>query len=805
MAEARAGDILRELGGGALSRDGGALTDGQLLERFVVHRDALAFEALVRRHGPMVLGVCRRVVGNTHDAEDAFQATFLALVHKAAAVSPRELVGHWLYGVASRTALNARRVAARRGAREILVDKMPERAAAQPEPSADLRPLLDRELGRLPEVYRVPVVLCDLGGKPRQEVARQLSVPEGTVSSRLARGRELLRRRLTRRGVMLTAAALVPALADVASATVPPALLRDTLRVGVLAATGQAAGAVSAPVACLLRAVLREMVVVRIKSAALLLLAVGLAGLAAGMAARQAWPRDPPVESPVLAPAPPRVKDDELPEFVCVADTDLDRELNLQQFINVNGTLFFATSNANTNGQLWKCAPTANGVKATRLTDIPANDRFGGSAPSRLTSVNGTVFFVSRHGDRGLELWKSDGTPEGTAPVTAINPGVINPPRGPGDATDVGLMTAGKTLFFVCVEGGRGGELWKSDGTAEGTRLVKNVNAWPAISYQWPRAWADVNGTLFFVGFDAVHGQELWKSDGTAEGTVLVKDIAAGRAYSNPCYLTDVNGTLFFTADDGVHGRELWKSDGTEEGTVMVKDINPGRVGGFPDPVLGNLIAVGRTLFFAADDGAHGLELWKSDGTPEGTVMVKDINPGPASSVEWRRPGETAPPGLGRPPSPGMRFQRHGLGSETMAVVNGTLFFVADDGVHGYELWKTDGTARGTVLVKDIAAGGKDADPTYLTDVNGTLFFEAGDGVHYKKLWKSDGTEAGTVPVKDFVPDGVKPFANGQPLERLTSAGGGLFFTATHWAPDVTLPPRGFDLWYMPAARRPRE
>src|SRR5262249_32184971 len=152
--------FLRQLGGGALSRDGGALTDGQLLEHFLRDRDELAFEALVRRHGPMVLGVCRRVVGNTHDAEDAFQATFLALVHKAPAVVPRELVGHWLYGVAYRTALNARRLAARRGARELQVDKMPEREVTEPQPSPDLRPLLDRELSRLPEVYRVPVVLC---------------------------------------------------------------------------------------------------------------------------------------------------------------------------------------------------------------------------------------------------------------------------------------------------------------------------------------------------------------------------------------------------------------------------------------------------------------------------------------------------------------------------------------------------------------------------------------------------------------------------------------------------------------------
>jgi RNA polymerase sigma factor (sigma-70 family) len=811
MADGRVSSFLRQLGGGALSRDGGALTDGQLLECFLRDRDELAFEALVRRHGPMVLGVCRRVVSNTHDAEDAFQATFLALVHKAAAVVPRELVGHWLYGVAYRTALNARRLAARRGARELQVDKMPEREVTEPQPSPDLRPLLDRELSRLPEVYRVPVVLCDLGGKPRQEVARQLSVPEGTVSSRLARGRELLRKRLVRRGLMLTGVALVPALTEAASAAVPPPLLRATLEVGVLVATGRAAGAVSAPVACLLRMVLREMVVAKLKVAAVVLLAVALVGLAAGLAVRQAWPHDAPGDplgdSPVAAaPAPPG-EVQRRPAFVRVTDPGLEEGLTLREFVNVNGTLFFVTSNANGEGQLWKCAPTADGVKTTRLTNIPPSHRLGNSAPMRLTNVNGTLFFVSRDGNRGLELWKSDGTLEGTAPFKDINPGgVINPQRAPGAMPYLGLMSAGKTLFFVCSDGTRGGELWKSDGTAAGTALVKRVGAGVAFAGGgWRRGWADLNSTLFFMAADADHGTELWKSDGTEQGTVLVKDIAAGPYSANPCYLTVVNGILFLTADDGVHGRQLWRSDGTAAGTKMVKEINRGRAGGFPFATMGNLTAVGRTLFFAADDGVHGLELWKSDGTAEGTVMVKDINPGPASSVEWRRPGDTAPPGLSRVIPPGSTVQRHGLGTDTMAAVNGTLFFTADDGVHGLELWKSDGTAAGTVMVKDIAPGDKNADPSYLTNINGTLFFTAGDGAGHKKLWRSDGTEAGTAPVKDS-PDGTKPSPDGGPVEHLTPVGGGLFFTVQRWGPDVPSQFRGSpDLWYMPAPRRPRD
>src|SRR5262249_4084004 len=158
-----------------------------------------AFAALVRRHGPMVLGVCRRVLHNPHDADDAFQATFLVLVKKASAVVPRELVGHWLYGVAYRTALKAKTLAARRRRPERQVREMSRQPAREEEVWNDLRPLLDRELDRLPEKLRALVVLCELEGKSRKEAARQLGLAEGTVSSRLARARVLLAKRLARR------------------------------------------------------------------------------------------------------------------------------------------------------------------------------------------------------------------------------------------------------------------------------------------------------------------------------------------------------------------------------------------------------------------------------------------------------------------------------------------------------------------------------------------------------------------------------------------------------------------------------
>src|SRR5262249_3177344 len=161
------------------------LTDGQLLDRFLADGDATAFEALVQRHGPMVLATCRRVLGDWHEAEDAFQATFLVLVRKAASVVPRDMVGNFLYGVAHPTAVRLRAAASRRGRRERPSAALSELAARR-DPCDDLRPLLDQELSRLPDRYRAALLLCDLQGKTRKEAARLLGWPEGTVSSRLA-------------------------------------------------------------------------------------------------------------------------------------------------------------------------------------------------------------------------------------------------------------------------------------------------------------------------------------------------------------------------------------------------------------------------------------------------------------------------------------------------------------------------------------------------------------------------------------------------------------------------------------------
>jgi RNA polymerase sigma factor (sigma-70 family) len=237
-----------------------ASADGALLERFALRRDEAAFEALLQRHAPLVLGVCRRVLRDEQDAEDAFQATFLVLVKKAGSLDRQGSLAPWLYTVAYHAALRAREQAARRRREERQVLRMP---AAPPDDDLlwrDLRPVLDEELARLGEKYRAPVVLCYLQGKTHDEAARELGWPLGTVAGRLARARALLRRRLVRRGLALSAVALSAGLAAKASAAVPAGLAGGTLQAAVLLAAGRhVAGAFPAHVLALGDAVLRTL------------------------------------------------------------------------------------------------------------------------------------------------------------------------------------------------------------------------------------------------------------------------------------------------------------------------------------------------------------------------------------------------------------------------------------------------------------------------------------------------------------------------------------------------------------------
>jgi RNA polymerase sigma factor (sigma-70 family) len=279
VATVQMNTVIRHLRQAVLLRDGAGTTDGELLASFIDEKDAVAFETLVRRHGPMVLAVCRRVVRNHHDAEDAFQATFLVLARKASSVRPRGMVANWLHGVAYRTALKARTMTAKRQMREKQVKEIPEPATVQQDQWHDLQPLLDQELSGLPEYYRLPILLCDLEGKTIKEATQQLGWPQGTLAGRLARGRKLLAKRLANRGVVLSAGSLAAVVSlNVASADVPTLLMSSTVKAATLIAAGQAsiAGMVPAKVAVLTEGVLRAMLLTKLKTATAGLLLVAL-------------------------------------------------------------------------------------------------------------------------------------------------------------------------------------------------------------------------------------------------------------------------------------------------------------------------------------------------------------------------------------------------------------------------------------------------------------------------------------------------------------------------------------------------
>ncbi len=296
----------------------GALSDGELLDRFVARREEAIFEAITHRHGPMVWGVCRRVLRDHHDAEDAFQATFLVLARKASSVMPREKLGNWLYGVAYQTALKARSMRAKRRVRESQVSDMPEPMVVPHDLRDALAESLDRELSRLPEKYRIPIVLCELEGKSHREAAEQVGWPIGTVSGRLSRARAMLAKRMAQRGVSLSVGSLTVMLAqDAASASMPTRLIGSTVQAASLITAGRVvmAGLVSAEVVTLMEGVLKTMLLKKLLTfgslaAGILVLVAGVA-LAVPQTAKQPAPAPgggPPfalaVPQPAKQPAP---------------------------------------------------------------------------------------------------------------------------------------------------------------------------------------------------------------------------------------------------------------------------------------------------------------------------------------------------------------------------------------------------------------------------------------------------------------------------------------------------------------------
>jgi RNA polymerase sigma factor (sigma-70 family) len=281
----------------------GELPDRDLLQRFARERDGDAFAGLVQRYGPLVLGVCRRVLRQEQDAEDAFQATFLVLARKAGSIERPERLGNWLYGVASRVAQKARAEAARRRARQQPVTDMP---TSQGDPEADwedLRQVLDDEVQRLPDKFGAPLVLCYLQGMTREEAAARLGRSAGAVKGLLERGRELLRSRLARRGVTLSLGSLAGMLSGNALSAAVPAVLRDsTVQAALVFAAGKAPAAGS--VAALAEGVLQAMFMYRVKRWLAVVVMLGLAGGGTGLLAFGGRPADDPVAPKQAEPTP---------------------------------------------------------------------------------------------------------------------------------------------------------------------------------------------------------------------------------------------------------------------------------------------------------------------------------------------------------------------------------------------------------------------------------------------------------------------------------------------------------------------
>jgi len=400
--------------------------------------------------------------------------------------------------------------------------------------------------------------------------------------------------------------------------------------------------------------------------------------------------------------------------------------------------------------------------------------------PRSLTAVGGRLVLVNDLLANGDELWTTDGAPEhtriiraayantdGSAPVFYGRVGgrVIfradDRLRGPslwsagpdGELSYIsaGMADPGAATFLVAADGAHayfsaGNQVWMTDGTAAGTRPLKDTVKTTSAS-----GYTEYNGRVYFAAGDAASGVELWSSDGTTAGTSVFFDVYTGTSSSNPGNFVVANGLLYFTATDQAHGSELWVTDGTAAGTHVVADIKPGTAGSGPT----NLTAFAGGVYFTADDGTTGSELWKSDGSASGTVRVKDVRPGASGSA-----------------------------SSSFWVVGGSLYFTADDGVHGHELWRSDGTPAGTSLYfEGIPGDGSSVSASQVTRVNDRLFWFASNSAGALELWRVGGAGGDVRPtLVTTVGDGKTQPAN------LASAGGRLYFSigGILWSSDGT-------------------
>ena len=460
-----------------------------------------------------------------------------------------------------------------------------------------------------------------------------------------------------------------------------------------------------------------------------------------------------------------------------VKDLNASGVASIADLIDVDGTLFIVLADVGPP-QIWTSDGTAKGTQLVKTIPSAGGE---GTRLDELTVVGSTLFFRRGgslpDGPCNKDLWKSDGTAAGTKRVRDLVPGH---PDCVGD-----LAEKDGALYFSSRDA-TGGAMWKSDGTAAGTQPVPTVPD--------PFLLTNAGGTLYFFA-DHEGASGLWRSDGTGPGTTYLEDV---EPTSSDCFLTcdpvAAGGRLFFSAQDEAGDTDLWTSDGTPDGTTLVRDIN---TAGDTDPW--DLTAVGSRVFLTADDGSTGRELWVSDGTEPGTAMVRDIN----RTNKTSQPGDLTPVGStlffaasSNDREDARLWASDGTAAGTREVeeyaadpleltqAGGVLYFHANDpnGNRNNELYRSDGAPGGTKRVKNINPGAADSTPEWLTNVGGKLFFAADDGSHGRELWRSDGTAAGTTLVKDVVAGG-----GSEPWD-LAAAGGTLYFTAT-------TPTKGRELW----------
>jgi ELWxxDGT repeat protein len=415
-------------------------------------------------------------------------------------------------------------------------------------------------------------------------------------------------------------------------------------------------------------------------------------------------------------------------------------------------------------------AAAAGAQPAFLVRDLQTSSVNPGSEPRYLLVWQGRAYFVAADRLRGYELWTTDGTRQGTEVVRDASPG---PPGSWNVFGGTGLLAASDDRLWVTLDDGVSGhELWTSDGTAAGTRLVRDLCPGPCGTEFYDRPFAG-GDTVFFAARDEALGLELWASDGTRDGTRLVKDLCPGPCDSVPAALARLGDVVLFEATDEEHGRELWRSDGSAVGTALIEGVCSGACHDWA--VLGN------EAFFGI-----GTRLWKTDGTPEGTRPVKDLCTQPCNLRAFAfgdallvasRSGRELWKSDGTPEGTTLLAtvpQEHRIESDLYALARkgappAALFFVLGSGEPRWQIWRTDGTAAGTFAAVDLAAELSETGAV----AGGRLVFGAASPEGNFEPWASDGTPEGTGQLRE-----IRQGTRTSLPENLTSFGSQVLFTA---------------------------